>query len=224
MTELTFISIFSFFLFFLRPPSSSAQLTSGDEPFSTLAVEPISSTPAVAPPSTSLLPGFQQSTAPADPTRTGDVPVFTSNGDPTDQPDTNSGIVNYYFLLLAIFIFIIIILYLSWTRNRKKRLEQFQHNREYALHRDLDRWDRWGAHGRWMYHGNRRGFMREPRREEGLDERGEAPPPYMPDRPPPVVVRDDSIHQDQRQNVPLQDLSPDQRKPPDYTIRSTTSP
>jgi hypothetical protein len=195
------------------------------EAASTLIVEPLSSIPpfATAAAATSLLPAFRTSSpvsgSPAFPSQTQSF----GNGDPSDQPDqTNTGIVNYYFLLLAVFVFLIIILYLSWTRNRRKRLLQLQNNREDALNRDVHRYDRYGNNRGWIpYYGHGRGFMRHPRREEGLDERGEAPPPYMPDRPPPAAFRDGGVCHDHMRGVPLQDIPSDQRKPPDYTIHTT---
>lgn len=212
MTDGKFISIYSFILLPFFVPSSFAQLGTSS---TGLTVVPILSTPT-----SNLLPGFQTShslptvfanptnsfpTDLVDPTQFNNPPTYTDNGGPAAEPDTNSGIVNYYFLLLAIFVFVIIILYLSWTRNRRKRIQRYQDNREHALHRDLDRWG--DDHRGW--YGYRRGFLRLSRREEGLDERGEAPPPYMPDQPPPAVL-------------PLDSLSPDHRKPPKYAVHSTT--
>ncbi len=46
--------------------------------------------------------------------------------------------------------------------------------------------------------------------EEGLNERGEAPPPYVPRVPAEAVIRDDGVER----GVPLRDLG--ERKPPDY--------
>jgi len=73
------------------------------------------------------------------------------------------------------------------------------------------------------------------RREEGLDERGEAPPPYMPEEPRPAHVRSRSRGNHDVQDVdndradgdnpavglsiPLHTLSRDERKPPDYEHR-----
>ena len=59
---------------------------------------------------------------------------------------------------------------------------------------------------RWMPIG-----ISETRREEGLNERGEAPPPYLPGRGPPPPIGAEP-------GIALQDLA---GKPPDYDAHST---
>lgn len=49
--------------------------------------------------------------------------------------------------------------------------------------------------------------------QEGLDERGEPPPPYVPKEPEGAVVRDGV-----ERGIPLRDLG-GESKPPDYQER-----
>ena len=69
--------------------------------------------------------------------------------------------------------------------------------------------------------------MQEPKPEEGLDERGEAPPPYMPKFPPPAAHPDGGrgglYNSNGGTDIPLQDLSRHgDGKPPEYSVTSTT--
>lgn len=68
-----------------------------------------------------------------------------------------------------------------------------------ALARDLEGWP--GAR-------SRRGTASSDR-QEGLDERGEAPPPYAHKMPEEAVLREGG-----ERGVPLREL--EERKPPDY--------
>lgn len=116
----------------------------------------------------------------------------------------SSGILNYYFLLLAILIFIVFIAYYTISRRRKRNLAQLRSTGQNALARDLEGWP-----------GSRRGTgstrrWRGGRVEEGLDERGEPPPPYVHKVPEGAVLRDGG-----ESGVPLRDLG-GERKPPDY--------
>ena len=52
------------------------------------------------------------------------------------------------------------------------------------------------------------GAEADSRVEEGLDERGEAPPPYLKEPDP--------VHHDGREGVELHDMSRHEGKPPDY--------
>ena len=52
------------------------------------------------------------------------------------------------------------------------------------------------------------GARRQAVREEGLDERGDAPPPYVPRELEPAVIRGEAVE--------LGRGSQEERKPPDY--------
>ena len=58
--------------------------------------------------------------------------------------------------------------------------------------------------------------MHEPRAEEGLDERGEAPPPYMPGEPPPAHLEAGNSSSAYNAPIPLRTMERDAGKPPDY--------
>lgn len=90
----------------------------------------------------------------------------------------NESVFNYYFLFLAAFGFLVVIGLWWLHRRRRIRKEQTRRSGHNALARDLDGWvntRRW-MHGAWR-HNQATTFVR---REEGLNEHGEAPPPYRP--------------------------------------------
>ena len=127
-------------------------------------------------------------------------PIYSSNGDSED--DSGRGVLNYYFLLLFVLILIILLAYFFTIRRRQKKQARLQGNRQDALAQDLEGWNggrRW-VHGRW----------RSEPRVEGLNERGEAPPPYMPERPAETHAGGNNREGDGP--IPLQDM----HKPPDY--------
>ncbi|KAF2260584.1 hypothetical protein CC78DRAFT_547422 [Lojkania enalia] len=105
------------------------------------------------------------------------IPPAGGSGGTDIARSRNESVFNYYFLFLAVF-GVLVALCLWWVhKRRKKRKEMMRQSGQNALARDLDGWTntrRW-MHGRWRH--NQTGFVR---REEGLDENGEAPPPYQP--------------------------------------------
>ena len=108
-----------------------------------------------------------------------------SSGDGDDGH--NDGLLNYYFLLLAVFIIVICIIY--WSLSRKRRLShlQSQHRQQSALYQDLDSSPSSGDNGTGRFTGTWRRWRSNMGSrdtalgvsQEGLDERGEAPPPYV---------------------------------------------
>ncbi|KAL8801204.1 MAG: hypothetical protein Q9200_007014 [Gallowayella weberi] len=155
-----------------------------------------------------------------DPIETDGIPATPTSSFPSPSPSrdddqtNNNGILNYYFLLLALLIILLGILYLLFARRQRQKIAQRRQNGQRALARDLEHWG--GGGGPWgpgrfrmprTHHGTRQG----PRREEGLDERGEAPPPYIPKEPEQTYAGDGAARE-----IPLQDLSRMDHKPPDY--------
>lgn len=131
-------------------------------------------------------------------------PSNDDDGDGGDN-DSPSGVLNYYFLLIAIFIIIVITAYCCISRRRRRKITQLRNNRQDALAQDLESWSgtrRWIIAGRW------RTAAPEPRVEEGLNERGEAPPPYMPQMPEPSHSGAGRASD----GIELRDV----RKPPEY--------
>lgn len=83
----------------------------------------------------------------------------------------------------------------------RRRRQRQAHNRfggQSALARDLETWP---------------GARRPPRREEGLDERGEAPPPYVSKELEAAVIRGEAV-----------ELGGVVRKPPNYREAESRPP
>ena len=113
-----------------------------------------------------------------------------------------NGSFNYYFVIIAVVILIIIFTYLVLLRRRRRILNQRRARGENVDDIEGRRW----VGSRWIPIG-----ISETRREEGLNERGEAPPPYLPGQGPPPPIGAEP-------GIALQDLA---GKPPDYDAHST---
>lgn len=123
------------------------------------------------------------------------IPSFTAYGAPQSDRPQESSVLNYYFLLIAVFVVIIILGYYSLMRHRRQRQAYTRSGGQSALARDLETWP--GSI-------RRRGGARE----DGLDEMGEAPPPYVPKELEAAMIRGDAIVLDR--------VSVEERRPPDY--------
>lgn len=153
------------------------------------------------------------------PTGTRDFAGGSPYNDDDDDDDNNTGssvpMGSYYFVFLMLAICIIgIVIFLNFRRRRKRRLQHL-YGREDAYAQDPA-----AARGRRHYWTGRWGSQNVSR-EEGLNEHGEAPPPYMPKS---------SVHDPQRDGaiggqaasagpaVPMQTLSRDDAgmRPPEY--------
>ena len=143
----------------------------------------------------------------------------SSSNDDDGEPNDN-GVVNYYFLLLAIFVILVAVSYYFVARRRRSRLVLLRTNRQDALQRDLEGWqgNRYWGPGRW-----RTPASHDTRPEEGLDERGLPPPPYIPAAP--KETHPGSSHHDEgaERAIPLQNLPHPDQKPPDYFERAVDS-
>lgn len=164
-----------------------------------------------APNSTSLAMGL--------PTHESPPQLFDSATDPDDDPGTTSSVFNYYFLFLVVFGVLVGVL-LWWLRRRKlQQKEQMRRNGQHALARDLEGWAglrRYGPGG--VVQGQIPGAVR---RQEGLDEHGDAPPPYQPKSE--YDVASTSAATNGQLDIPLRALSQDpaQRSlPPGYNTRN----
>lgn len=119
--------------------------------------------------------------------------------DDEELEDTSSHIYQYYFVIVAVFVVIVFFLLLYITRRRKRKAELLRNNGQSALARDVQTF----ADFRTRFGPRRRGsglmgmtmgttgVHRE--RQEGLDERGEAPPAYEADDKPPSLRSVDGI-------------------------------
>lgn len=165
---------------------------------------------------------------------------------PSLQEEKENSLLNVYFLLLAL---VVIVFAAGWwvvRRRKKEKMARSQNRGQNALARDVQNWSR---QNRWVYSGWRGGRSTSRHSaQEGLDERGEAPPPYKPPTPP--VEAQGTLSQDARSGghgvagggapagetlaIPLRTLAPRHRdgdNPPEYeesfgsaSIRSTDRP
>lgn len=138
------------------------------------------------------------------------IPPPTGYGSPSNANADDSGndVLNYYFLLIVFFA--IMVAAYCYVLRRRRKAARLQGTRQLLLARDMQAWTgarRW-VHTRW----------RSEPRVEGLDERGEAPPPYLPERPAETHAASGS--RGTEGPIPLQDM----HKPPDYEEGTISSP
>lgn len=129
-----------------------------------------------------------------------DMAEYASNNSHAPQ---DTGVLNFYFLLLIILVIILALAWWTVARQRRKRISHMRNNQRSILARDLEVWPgRRVGGGAWRFNGA------EPREHDGLDERGEAPPPY--------IKQPDPVHHTNGPATELHDLSRAEVKPPDY--------
>ncbi|PQE17776.1 hypothetical protein CJF31_00005520 [Rutstroemia sp. NJR-2017a BVV2] len=160
------------FLLIILPRISYAQLTSATP--TTLATSTI----------------FPSNTPQSFPIR----PAQTSpSADADTADDPSSHVFNYYFVIIALFVIVVFAVIFFVSRRRKQKATLLRNNGQSALARDVQSFAefrqrfgprRAGAGLMGMTRGPvNGGVYRE--RQEGLDERGEAPPAYVEgDKPP----------------------------------------
>lgn len=137
-----------------------------------------------------------------------------------DSSNTDHGVTQYYFVFLALIICVAGLgAFLVWRK--KKRARQWAHTgREHALANDISTWEPTSGHRRRNWQGRWRSAHIS--QEEGLDEHGEAPPPYVP-----KSTEEEQALQARNPGgnlaIPLQTLSREDAglKPPDYTEMHT---
>lgn len=197
----------------LLPTSSLCQLTFGNAPITTITPSP-SSDPSrsstISPTtthSTKLTPSSSSILVTTPPDDGDSSPLDNNNNTPSNPQNASdlpsSSIVNYYFLLLALLVIVLGALLWTYHRRRKRKIARSRDGGRDALRQDLEGWNAGTGTAigtstgprRWMPAGvgvGWRGMMglggsgaAGPRRAaEGLDERGEAPPPYEASRAP----------------------------------------
>lgn len=103
-------------------------------------------------------------------------PVIPSPPPPIAD-DTANNLVNMYFLMLAVLVILLLVGLWWWQQSKRRKRLRSAGRRRSALEQDLEL-----GFGRpaWL------GLSRREREEEGVDERGEAPPPYTPPPEPPL--------------------------------------
>lgn len=138
-----------------------------------------------------------------------------SAGSSPDNHNSGNRPFNYYFLIVAVvgLVFCIGILWFTKRRKQKAALMRFQGQR--ALARDVEGW-------RGRFGVGRAGGTSRSIRQEGLDERGEAPPPYVPGSKPPSIRTTDgrrpstTVRSVGVEDVEMGDMRRDDNAPPDY--------
>ncbi|MCJ1384582.1 hypothetical protein MMC17_007699 [Xylographa soralifera] len=128
---------------------------------------------------------------------------------PTGYPESaggTPGFANYYFVLIGILAVLIVIAWLVARRTRRRNMARRGVRADGTTITEGQ--TRAGRHWRMA-------AVRDPRREEGLDERGEAPPPYIPGEPAPVH----DLAGDGQDGIALQDYH---GKPPDYDAHASS--
>ncbi|KAI9712229.1 MAG: hypothetical protein M1812_006964 [Candelaria pacifica] len=129
-------------------------------------------------------------------TRASSKPPTMPSKDPDDPSVPKSSTLYYYFLLLALLLGLLVLAYWLIHRRKKAKNARSRRNSQSALARDLER-DRRRTYGGWwsvigLGHRDTMAIAAaSEHREEGLNERGEAPPPYVEsvERPRPVFLR-----------------------------------
>ncbi|KAF2025891.1 hypothetical protein EK21DRAFT_26426, partial [Setomelanomma holmii] len=110
-------------------------------------------------------------------TQKGPPDLFPAATSSSTDHTRDATVFNYYFLFLAAFAVLIAALLWWLHRQRKRRKEQMRLSGHNALSQDLEGW----AGARRFMHGRHGRYQTSlVRREEGLNEHGEAPPPYQP--------------------------------------------
>lgn len=214
--------------------------------FSTSNISPpltISDLPEPSPPPVSgtapIQPPLMLTSSDSLPSPSATLSTFVSpNDDNHEEVDRTSGVVNLYFLLLGVFIAVLILIYWVLARRRRDRKLASATRRQDALAADLSRGPSIGGfHGQIGTQagvsngGSRFGRWRTamgvplaetPEREEGLNERGEAPPPYLAKLPKAVTV--EGRAEDDEEAMELNNLGHRGGvRPPDYSPPSSSA-
>lgn len=137
-----------------------------------------------------------------------------------NDDESGGGMINYYFVfLIFIFCIIAIVVFMSFRRRRRQRLYMLQnphHQHHVGARGQAGGWATWERMQRPYWQERWHGAQAS--REEGLNEHGEAPPPYVPKR------QSQEGQQGSGPTVPMQTLSRDNaglnNKPPDYAQAS----
>lgn len=166
----------------------------------------------------------------------GPIPSTTTDRDSTPTPSDNApsgndndgfnsaGLVNYYFVFIALILCVVALgIFLTFRQRKMRALRRIQLGQGDALQRDLGGsrgragWSNWNPEGTRGRYWQGRWRSAEASREEGLNELGEPPPAYLPKR-----QSEEGRERSQEENgpaIPLQTLSREDTglKPPDYT-------
>lgn len=185
----------------------------------------------IASSSASPSPTSLQTTTIQPPISANSNPPSASSSTPATQDTVSDHVFNYYFLIIAA-AGIVLVLGVMYLRSRKRQKAAINRSRsQRALARDMESFRARFGMGRTggALYGTHTGRS-DP--EEGLDERGEAPPPYVPGSKPPSIRTADGLEEldgrplgegEAGEPVELQNLSVTlPSKPPDYNQHLVT--
>jgi hypothetical protein len=198
-----------------QPAPTGPESTSSNGP----ATASIGSTESQRSMTTSFTTPISNSSTPTPTSTFADLPPdLFGDTPPSSAHQPNESVFNYYFLFLVLFGLVVAVALWYLHRHRKKRKEQMRLSGQTALARDMDGWintRRW-FHGAWRPNQT----VAFVRREEGLNERGEPPPPYEPKSEATVSQQPNGTQQSLNGlTIPLRTLSIEevgQGRPPRY--------
>ncbi|KAF7892184.1 uncharacterized protein EAF01_010264 [Botrytis porri] len=116
-----------------------------------------------------------------------------------DGEDSSRHVYNYYFVIVAVFVVIVFFLLLYITQRRKRKALLIRNNGQTALARDVQSFadfrTRFGPRraGTGLMGMTMGSVAANRERQEGLDERGEAPPAYVEGDKPPSLRSEDGV-------------------------------
>ncbi|KAH7351127.1 hypothetical protein BKA65DRAFT_253025 [Rhexocercosporidium sp. MPI-PUGE-AT-0058] len=181
------------FLSTILPSSSFAQLTDpASSPPSNIATSLSDDTPST----------FQTSTTPSQtpttsPTSTQDNASASTTNTADDNGRNPNGMFNYYFIIVAIVVVLFVLTMLYIGKRKKQKAAILRSNSQQALAQDVEglrnRFGMGRGAMRRAHAGGAGEVQRTDERTEGLDERGEAPPPYRPGSKPPSLRSHDGV-------------------------------
>jgi hypothetical protein len=174
------------------------------------------------PTSTTASPSSTSAAPTSDPTQTDPSPSYPT--ETTNDLSLNPNAFHYYFLIIAVVALACLLGVLYLSRRKKRKAELMRSNSQRALARDVEGFRRYGrTRGRTGLGWPTSTAQRDRRDvEEGFDERGEAPPPYVPGTKPPSLrsvereIRSSGSEHAAGEAVELRPLSGEVEHPPGY--------
>ncbi|KAK0102415.1 hypothetical protein ONS95_006035 [Cadophora gregata] len=181
------------FLSTILPSSSFAQIT-----------DPASSSPSnfATSLSSSTLQTSTTSNASPSPTQSASPASSSSSAGDNNDGRNTAGMFNYYFIIVAVVVVLFVLTMLYIGKRKKQKAAIMRSNSQRALAEDVEGLrNRFGmgrgamrrAHAGGLGSGEGRGAAWLDERTEGLNERGEAPPPYRPGSKPPSLRSNDGV-------------------------------
>jgi hypothetical protein len=120
------------------------------------------------------------------------TPTVTTNDDDNND-DVSDHVFNYYFLIIAAVAIVVAIIAMSIKSQKRRKRALLRSRSQRALARDVEGFRQRFGIGRTgvLFHGTH--TRTRSAAVEGLDDRGEAPPPYVPGSKPPSIRSTDGV-------------------------------